>query len=155
MTANFGAAPNPPDAQRSRTSTHASAPAQRFLLGPAVRADRPGLHAHRGGDGDDQPGPRLAVRAGHVLRAVLRFAADWLVSRTAGVVPGAACRHALPGRAVPGARVRGTLRHAAGAVPAAHLWARSLVRAAADVRRGAGDRGNDPRRLGFDGKAAG
>ena len=40
-----------------------SAPGQRRVARPAVRADRAGLHADRRRDGDDQPGARLVVRA--------------------------------------------------------------------------------------------
>ena len=52
-------------------------------------------------------------------------------------------------RPVPGAGVRRPVRHAAGAVHAAHLRARSALRPAADLRRGAGDRGDDPAGLGL------
>ena len=50
------------------------APPQRGVARAAVRADRAGLHADRGRDGDDQPRARVAVRAGHVRRAVHRHA---------------------------------------------------------------------------------
>ena len=65
---------------------------QRRLARAAVRADRARLHADRRRDGDDQPGARLAVRAGHVRRAVPRRAAARLVPGAAGGVPGAAAR---------------------------------------------------------------
>ena len=95
------------------------------------------------------------VRAGDVLRALLRVAAAGLVSRPAGLVHGAADRDALPRRAVPGARVRRPVRHAAGAVHAPHLRARSAVRPAAHVRRRAGDRRDHPPGLGLERAAAG
>ena len=65
-----------------------SASRQRHQPRAAVRADRAGIHADRRRDGDDQSRARLAVRAGHVRRAVRRHA-------EAGLVPCAAGRRAL------------------------------------------------------------
>ena len=57
-------------------------------------------------------------------------------------------------RPVPRAGVRRAVRHAAGAVHAPHLRARPALRPAADLRRGAGDRGKHPPGLGLQRKAA-